>query len=165
MTKALLELIYNAGAETLFNLETLRHVHDTKSEDFIFDAIKVISNSNAEVLSCLPRLFASYVHSIQRHRGALFVQGSNQPLGAVTEDLRASAMCFFAASDSLLDAVESNAQIWSIKVALLHLVNHEGLYNRNQAQASVLHRIVESARDILGTGCNGKYFNFREDVD
>jgi nucleolar pre-ribosomal-associated protein 2 len=160
VTRALLELIYNAGAETLFNLETLRHAHDTKSENF-FDAIKAISNSNAQVLSCLPRLFASYVHSIQKHRSALFIQGSNQQLGAATEELRASAMSFFAASDSLLDAVESNAQIWSIKVALLHLVNHEGLYNRNQAQASVLHRIVESARETLG---KGEYFRLIEDA-
>jgi hypothetical protein len=157
-TKSLLELVYNAGAETLFNLDILRHTHDSKSEDPIFAAVKAISTLNTKVLSCLPRLFTSYVHVLQKHRGGLFSQGSSQLPGAATEELRASGMRFFASSESLLHLVESEAQAWSIKMALLRLVNHEGLYNHNQVHVSVLHDIIKSALDVLGTG--DYYFHF-----
>lgn len=165
-TKSLLDLIYNAGVETLFNLDILRHTHDAKSEDPIFNAVKAISTLDTKVLTCLPRLFTSYVHVLQKHRGALFSQASSQLPGAATEELQASGMHFLASCKSLLDVVESDAQTWSIKVALLRLVNHEGFYNRNQADASVLHHIIESALEILGTRWNGDYFlNFIQDVE
>ena len=67
-------------------------------------------------------------------------------------------MLFFASCKSSLDVVESVAQTWSITMALLRLVNHEGLYNRNQADVSVLHHIIESALEILGAGWNGDYY-------
>lgn len=153
-TKSLLELIYNAGAETLFNLDILRHTHDSKSEDPLFDAMKAISILNTRVLLCLPRLFTSYVHVLRKHRGALFSQGSNQRPGVATEELQASGMRFFVSCESLLNVVELDAQRWSIKVDLLHLVNHEGMYNRNQVDVSVLHRTIESALEILGTAWN-----------
>ena len=156
-TKSLLELIYNTGAETLFNLDILRHTHDAKSEDPIFLPLRAISTSDTKVLACLPRLFTSYVHVLQKHRGALFTQGSTQPSGTATEELKASGMCFFASCKSSLDVVVSDAQTWSIKLALLRLVNHEGFYNRNQADGSVLHHIIESALEILRTRWNGNY--------
>lgn len=66
-------------------------------------------------------------------------------------------MRFFVSCESLLNVVELDAQRWSIKVDLLHLVNHEGMYNRNQVDVSVLHRTIESALEILGTAWNGDY--------
>jgi hypothetical protein len=156
-TESLLELVYNAGAETLFNLDTLRHTHNSKSEDLIFDSIKAISTLNTKVLSCLPRLLTSYVHVLQKYRGALFTHGPNQLPGAATEEWRASGMRFFTSSESLLDAVQFDAQTWPIRATLLRLVNHEGLYNHNQVGVPVLHNIIKSALKILGTGWNGEF--------
>jgi len=154
--KPLLELIFNAGAETLFNVDVFRQTRDSKSEDPIFDAVKPISNSSPQVLSCLPRLFTSYVQVIRKYR-VLFSTGVNQLPGTVIEELQAFGMCFFTSSKSLLDTVASNAQTWSISVALLRLVNQEALYNRNEMDASVLRRIIESALEILSAGWNGNY--------
>jgi hypothetical protein len=153
-TQSLLELIYRAGTDTLFSLDVLRQARDSTSEDPILDAVKT---SNSQVLSCLPRLLASYVQAIQRHRGALFGQGLNQLPGAAYEDMQASALRFFASSESLLDAAESDTQKWSIKAALLRVVDQEGLYNRNRIGVPGLHHIVECAVGILGTERNGDH--------
>jgi hypothetical protein len=155
-TESLLDLVYRAGTDTLFSLDVLRQARDSTSEDPLFEALKSISTSNGQVLSCLPRLFGSYVQAIQRHRGALFGQGLSQH-GAASGDMQASALRFFASSESLLDTAGSNTQKWPIKAALLRLVDQEGLYNRGQMGVPVLHHIVERGIEILDAEQNGDY--------
>ena len=155
--RKLLGLLYAAGIDTLFNLDLLRQTRDSKAEDPFFGAIKT-STSNEHFLTCLPHIFASYVHVIRKSRSALFGQGFNQSIGTPAEQLQAFGMQSWTSCHSLLDDVRSNVKTWPIKISLLRLVHQESLYNRNlMNQLQALNDLVESAVELLGDRCDGDY--------
>ncbi|KAG6885946.1 hypothetical protein C0993_007448 [Termitomyces sp. T159_Od127] len=115
---ALSGIIYNAGIETLFNLDTLRRIRDSKAENELLESIAPVLRSNDEVYSVLPRLFASYIESLKKHRGALVSQSSNHIPGSANAEIQTQGMQFLASCLSLLDVHEHSAK-WSARVALM----------------------------------------------
>ncbi|KAF5377547.1 hypothetical protein D9615_005195 [Tricholomella constricta] len=149
--KSLLDAVYGAGAETLFSLDILRQVRDSRTENNLFETLAlVLSSSNLEIYAVLPRLFSSYIDSIKKYRGALVSQGSTQLPGALNAEIQSSGMQFFASCLTLLDARENSAQSWSTRVTLLSLVNQESLFNRTQEDAKIhLNRVIAQALATL----------------
>ncbi|KAG5648160.1 hypothetical protein DXG03_006114 [Asterophora parasitica] len=148
--KSLLEAIYSAGAETLFNLDVLRQARDSRTENVLFDSIAPILSSNLEISAVLPRLFASYVESIKKFRGALVGTGTSQAPGAANDEIQASGMQFLASCLTLLGQRENTVQAWSTRVELLALVDKQSLLNRQQVEAEVLlNRVIGQALSTL----------------
>ncbi|KAF8078378.1 Urb2/Npa2 family-domain-containing protein [Lyophyllum atratum] len=150
--KSLLDAIYDAGAETLFNLDILRQTRDSKTEDALFESIAPVLSSNLEIYSVLPRIFSSYIESIKKHRGALVSQGSAQLPATANAEIQSYGMRFFASCLSMSDGREQTTQSWSTTVSLLSLIDQEALFNRKQVEAEVLlNRIIEQALANLET--------------
>ncbi|KAG6911773.1 hypothetical protein DXG01_000019 [Tephrocybe rancida] len=132
------DIIYDSGVETLFNLDVLRWTRDSRTENHLFEAITPVLTSNIEVFAVLPRLFSSYIDSIKKHRGALVSQSSTQAPGAAKTEIQTQGMQFFASCLLLLDADENLHQTWSARVALLKVVDREGLFERSNVEAAIL---------------------------
>ncbi|KAI0374393.1 hypothetical protein BV20DRAFT_977085 [Pilatotrama ljubarskyi] len=121
--------IYDAGIETIFGLDILKPSADQKHESALADALeRTLKVSPEIVLRPLPRLFASYVHTLKRHKGALFGQGSSQAPGQTADQLQVAAMAFYAACCALTQAGADDLS-WSCRVALLGVVEREHLVN------------------------------------
>ncbi|OSD05999.1 hypothetical protein PYCCODRAFT_1431820 [Trametes coccinea BRFM310] len=132
--------IYDAGIETLFGLDLLKPAADQKHDSALADAFERILQVSSEiVLRPLPRLFASYVQTIKRHKGALFGQGSNQASGQVADQLQANAMGFYALCSTLARAGTDDVS-WRCRVALLEVVEKENLFNAQDNDAKALLR-------------------------
>ncbi|GLB36377.1 hypothetical protein LshimejAT787_0306650 [Lyophyllum shimeji] len=148
--KTLFDVVYTAGAETLFNLDILRQTRDSKTEDTLFQAISPVLASKVEIYAVLPRLFSSYIEAVKRHRGALISQGSSQAPEGANAETQAYGMQFFASCVSLSDRREQTTQSWAMTVSLLSLVDQEALFNRKQVEAEVLlNRVIEKALQNL----------------
>lgn len=150
-------MTYEAGIDTILNLDILRQARDSKSENMLFDAIATILSSNTTILITLPRILASYVQAVKKYRGSLFGQGSNQLPGATFDESNASGMRFFTACNSLLDHAGPTSQTWSTRVHLLSLVDRENIFARGQLDALLaLNQNVELALNTLEDTQNGK---------
>ncbi|RDB29584.1 hypothetical protein Hypma_015277 [Hypsizygus marmoreus] len=148
--RLLLDAIYDAGAETIFNVDILRQIQDSNTEIALLEAVACAVSSHTSIVAVLPRLFSSYIEAIKKHRGALFSQGSNQLPGSATEELCSTGMQFFAVCESLLGRMEQNAHAWAARVALLSLVDQERLFHQKQPSAELaLNRIVNEALAAL----------------
>lgn len=157
--RLLLEMSYEAGIDTILNLDILRQARDSHSENTLFDAIATTLSSNSTILITLPRILASYVEAVKKYRGSLFGLGSNQLPGATVDGSNASGMRFFAACNSLLDHAGPTSQTWSTRVHLLSLVDRENIFARGQLDALlVLNQNVELALNTLEDTQNGKYY-------
>ncbi|CDO72438.1 hypothetical protein BN946_scf184977.g139 [Trametes cinnabarina] len=96
--------IYDAGIDTLFGLDLLKPAADQKHDSALADALERILQVSSEiVLRPLPRVFASYVQTVKRHKGALFGQGSNHASGQVADQVPPSATAALQYLDLLLD--------------------------------------------------------------
>ncbi|KAI9066632.1 hypothetical protein FKP32DRAFT_1589329 [Trametes sanguinea] len=132
--------IYDAGIDTLFGLDLLKPAADQKHDSALADAFEhILQVSSDIVLRPLPRLFASYVQTIKRHKGALFGQGSNQASGQAADQLQAIAMGFYALCGTLARAVTDDVS-WRCRVALLEVVEKENLFNAKDNDAKALLR-------------------------
>ncbi|KAF8624871.1 hypothetical protein AX15_005748 [Amanita polypyramis BW_CC] len=130
--------IYSAGVETLFNLEVLRQSHDSRSGGFILNALKSAAESSRDtVISMLPRLFSSFLQVIKKYRTTLFGQGSNQPVGATTNEFNVSGIRFFVTCQALLDDRQSSTEAWSVRNALLDILRENHLFNRSVPEAEL----------------------------
>ncbi|KAH9853182.1 Urb2/Npa2 family-domain-containing protein [Lenzites betulinus] len=132
--------IYDAGIETIFGLDILKQAADQKHESALADSLeRILATAPETVLRPLPRLFASYVQAVKRHKSALFGQGSSQAPGHVAEQLQAAAMAFYGTCDALARAGEEDA-FWQCRVALLEVVERENLLNLKDENAKGLLR-------------------------
>ncbi|KAG6891425.1 hypothetical protein C0992_007204 [Termitomyces sp. T32_za158] len=147
---ALSDIIYDAGIETLFNLDILRRIRDSKAENELLESIAPVLRSNAEVHSVLPRLFASYIESLKKHRGALVSQSSSQIPGSANAEIQTQGMQFLAGCLSLLDLHEHSAKTWSARVALVKVVDKENLFDRGNPEAAmVFDSVIRHALESL----------------
>ncbi|KAI1797672.1 Urb2/Npa2 family-domain-containing protein [Ganoderma leucocontextum] len=132
--------VYDAGIETMFGLEILKQTAENKHASVLSEALENTSkDSPAVVLRSLPRLFASYVQNVKRHKGALFSQGSNQALGHITDEVQPAAMAFYATCNALARTRADDAS-WQCRVYLLEVVERETLLNSKDSEARMLLR-------------------------
>ncbi|KAG6902814.1 hypothetical protein C0995_011301 [Termitomyces sp. Mi166 len=147
---ALSDIVYDAGIETLFNLDILRRTRDSKTETELFEAIAPVLKSNTEVHIVLPRLFASYIEYVKKHRGALVSQGSSRVHGSANTEIQAQGIQFLASCLSLLDVHEQSVKTWSVRVALLEVVDKESLFDRRNTESTmVLDRVIGHALNSI----------------
>ncbi|KAH8100543.1 Urb2/Npa2 family-domain-containing protein [Cristinia sonorae] len=144
---------YEAGIETLFNVDTLRSVQEVHAANTFEKALaNLISTQPDIVLQSLPRLFRSHGQTQIKYRAALYGQGSKQTTGSTTEQARSASMGFLTLCESLLSQVPENEAVWTARVSLLRIVDQEGLLSRSdEDSAAVLRRIGESAVLSLGS--------------
>ncbi|KAH0590433.1 hypothetical protein H2248_000586 [Termitomyces sp. 'cryptogamus'] len=144
------DVVYDAGIETLFNLDILRRSRDSKTDTELFEAIAPVLTSNADVYAVLPRLFASYIESIKKYRGALVSQSSSQTPGSANAEIQTKGIQFLASCLLLLDAHEQSVKTWSARVALLKVVDKESLFDRRNTEAAmVLDRAIGHALESI----------------
>ncbi|EGO00500.1 hypothetical protein SERLA73DRAFT_107635, partial [Serpula lacrymans var. lacrymans S7.3] len=128
--QSLLENIYAAGFDTIFNIDTLRQTQDSHSEDKFFDfLVKSMPASSARILTITPRIFRSYVQCIHKYRGTLFSLDSSQSFERLIGQVKVAGMRFFASCSNLLDCAAEDTQLWSTRAALLAIVDSEKLYS------------------------------------
>ena len=159
--QALLSDVYDAGIETMFGLDVVKQVTDSKHDTALLEALENASiQSPAMVLRSLPRLFASYVQSLKRHKGAIFSQGSNQASSHIADQLQAAAMIFYAMCVTLARRTADDAS-WQCRVSLLHVVERENLFSVKDEEAKTLLREDgESAVEALAAAWDGSYIRY-----
>ncbi|KAF9456144.1 Urb2/Npa2 family-domain-containing protein [Collybia nuda] len=156
----LLEVLYEAGIDTILNVDIIRQTRDSKSENtLLFETIAIALSSNPMILATLPRIFASYIQVVKQHRSSLYGHGSNQSPGVVTDEANACGMRFFVACDDLLDHIGSNTTTWSTRVQLLSLLDQENIFSRGQPDVPIMNRIVELAINALEEAPSGRARN------
>ena len=109
------------------------------------------------VLCSLPRLTASYVESVKRHKSALFSQGSGQVAGHITEQVQRATMAFYAGSVSLAQK-GADEIAWKCRVSLLEMVEKENLLSPKDEEAkALLRREGDLAVEVLAGAWDGSY--------
>ncbi|KAH9890919.1 Urb2/Npa2 family-domain-containing protein [Cubamyces lactineus] len=132
--------MYDAGIETVFVLEVLKPAADQKHDSALVEALERTMQASYEiVLRPLPRLFASYVQTVKRHKSALFGQGSSQVPGQIAYQVQAAAMAFYS-NLSTLTRAGGDDDFWRCRVSLLDVVEKENLFNPKDDEARILLR-------------------------
>jgi len=152
-----------AGTDTVFNLDVLRHTHESKADNLLVSHLRAILDENKPLIyEFIPILFVQYVKALNRYRGAIFSQGSHTPPGAVLEHIRQSTMNFFTLLLALVvDGSGSDGQYeksaWQTRLALLRTVDQENLFSQMQAGSQVtMDKILELVLSDLTDGWKGK---------
>ncbi|KAJ7107656.1 Urb2/Npa2 family-domain-containing protein [Mycena crocata] len=149
---AVQESVYLVGIETLFNVETLRQVHD--ADHPLFVALQNISNDLVHPI--LPRLFSSFVQCTKKYRSTLFGQSSAQNPAAMAEHVCSASFSFFDACQILLNTTERVVSTWEATLGLLTVVGDENLFTSSQLDGQVaLQSIVPLVLAVLGSDRNG----------
>ncbi|KAI0690683.1 Urb2/Npa2 family-domain-containing protein [Cytidiella melzeri] len=144
--------LYQAGIDTLFSLDVLRQAQG-QADDTIENTLKdAISSSPSAILSCVPRIFQSYVHVTQKHRNTLFSQGSSRGSVTSAEQARKAGMKFFASCIAVINSIPANDSTWRTTAALLEFVDLQRLLGLNdEAATHTLRGVVELACDLLAS--------------
>ncbi|KAF8168340.1 Urb2/Npa2 family-domain-containing protein [Crassisporium funariophilum] len=144
---ALKSSILDAGIDTLFNLDVLRQDQDSRAENAFLVQLRSLKSGDGDViLKTIPQIFMHYVHSLKRHRGAIFGQGSQQAPGAALEEFHDAAMQFFVWCEGIIQSYEQIRLAWEARSSLLKIVHQENIFHRKQVDAQVaFNEIVEVA--------------------
>ncbi|KDQ54722.1 hypothetical protein JAAARDRAFT_60187 [Jaapia argillacea MUCL 33604] len=114
------ESIYTAGIETLFNLDVLR----SSPIDSLFQVLVALPTESYIVLS-LPRLYASYIHSIRRYRSTLFPSSG----------IENAAMKFYSKVNKLLVRYQARQEeVWEARVGLVGVVEGEKVFKPGEVR-------------------------------
>ncbi|EKM60878.1 uncharacterized protein PHACADRAFT_133752 [Phanerochaete carnosa HHB-10118-sp] len=136
--------VYEAGVETMFNVDVLRQAQDRDDYPYVEFLSSAITASPVAACHGLPRLFKAFIQVTRRHKAAIFGQSSHQAPGASADQARQASLKFFAMCDSLLSPVNEDEIRWETKTKLLRIMNSEGLYGaNNESIDKVLSRIGE----------------------
>jgi hypothetical protein len=148
----LVDEIYAAGTESLFNAEILGQEHGFKSQYLLFSALeKLAQTSPSTAAGILPQIFASFIQCIRRHRSVLGTRGLGQCSGNA-EEWRTDGMAFFTLCHGLLAKIRPFDEIWSARLALQSIVENERLFNTGQSEAATsLKEVGELASAALDT--------------
>jgi hypothetical protein len=145
--------VYIVGTETLFNIDTLRQVHDDGHPLFL-----ALGKIPAEhVQPKLADIFLSFVRCTRRYRNALFGQSSTHTPVAVAEQLHDRCFSFFDSCQNLLGVPNPTIMAWQARLRLLTVVEEENLLSssRTDDQTS-LKTIVPLVLSVLESDCLGK---------
>ncbi|KAF7339660.1 Urb2 domain-containing protein [Mycena sanguinolenta] len=142
------ESVYVVGTEILFNVDTLRQIHD--EEHPIFAALRNIPDNL--VHPTLSRIFSSFVQCTRKHRSSLFGQSSGHSSAALTEQVRAACFSFFDSCQVLLNVIDPTILTWMARVDLLTVVGDENLFSSSQADGQMsLQSTVPLVLSVLGS--------------
>ncbi|KAH6917636.1 Urb2/Npa2 family-domain-containing protein [Coprinopsis sp. MPI-PUGE-AT-0042] len=130
-----------AGVETLFNVDILRSIQDSKdpsSEIPLFQSLSTLSKSHRRAtLDSLPKLFEHYLAALRKHKSTIF-SGSSGP-HQLKPDINSAALQFFAFAQNLLDSEDRDSHAWTVACRLLQAVEDEHLqFTRDDTSGSVL---------------------------
>jgi hypothetical protein len=145
--------LYITGTNILFAVDMLRQSQTqstSASIDILHTNLKsLLLGHSPQVLSALPRLFASFIQSVRKHRGTLFSQSPPSTVsGANTEaEVRKTAMAFFVSCMVLVDEAgdSDRTMVWKTRVHLLDIVDKEALFRSAGA------RMEDKAEAVLRT--------------
>lgn len=165
----LYQSIYESGTETLFNLDILRQLSDSRPTDqssLLFSHLhkaRSLSLENGSTLSAVPSLLSSYVQAVKRYRGAVFSQHSNTTnVAALNDELHLASMRFFAncvavvVGDDLNGGKTKEVGVWHARQKLLETVLDERLFDAQQEGATaMLNTAIEDAISVISSSWNG----------
>ncbi|KAJ7706421.1 Urb2/Npa2 family-domain-containing protein [Mycena rosella] len=150
-SSSLQERVCNVGIETIFNIETLRQVHN---EDHpLFLTLKNIPDKLVQPM--LPRIFSAFVQCTRKYRGALFGQSSGHNPTAVAEQVHAASFSFLDSCQVLLGVSNPTILTWEARLGLLTVVEEENLFSSIELDQTSLQNIVPLVLAVLesdGTG-------------
>ena len=149
--------LLDAGIDTMFNLDILRLMHDSRAENPLVERLQVISQTErALVLEHIPQLLVYYVQAIKKNRGALFSQGSQAYATSSKEELHANGMQFFISLLGLVDDSNRSPEAWTARFLLLETVNKENIFEVKQQDSQVtFNHLLEIVLLVLGEGWKG----------
>lgn len=143
--------IIEAGIDTIFNLDILRQSQDGNSESALLQNLRTLNKSHGKlIMETLPQIYLYHVHSLKRHRGALFGQGSQHSGGTALDELHAAGVRFFVSCEGMLRDHDQTSQVWATRITLLQIVNAENLFHRKQLETQVvLNQLLETSLTAL----------------
>ncbi|KAF9036465.1 hypothetical protein BDZ89DRAFT_1157548 [Hymenopellis radicata] len=133
--------LYDAGVEILFNLDILRQLNENDTS--LFDSFQ------AAPLFVLSRLFLSFVLATKRLRGALFGQSSSQQSIGGLDDVRAAATRFYVSSQRLVESKNMGTESWRAQLDLLRVVKDQALFTGQQELQDAFRVIIDYAIKAL----------------
>jgi hypothetical protein len=149
--------IVDAGIDTLFNLDVLRQSQDGNTESALLQNLRTLNKSHGEiVIESLPQIYGHYIHSLKKHRGALFGQGPLHSEGTASDEFLSAGVRFFVACEGILRDQDQTSRVWAIRISLLQIVNQENLFHRNQPDTQVaLNQLIETSLTALDDSWEG----------
>lgn len=155
--ESLKDSIVDAGIDTIFNLDILRQSQDGNTESSLLQNLRTLNKSHGEiVMESLPQIYGHYIHSLKKHRGALFGQGPLHSEGPVFDELHGAGMRFFVACEGMLRDHDQTSRVWAIRITLLQIVNQENPFHRNQPDTQVvLNQLLETSLRALDDSWKG----------
>ena len=150
---------FSAGVDTLFNVDILRSLDDHKCDAALKDAIdRALLSSRGAVLRVLPRLFASFVHSVKKNRSTLYGQGSSAIPGHAAVRAQIDGLAFYALCEASISGSPKldGPLVWDTRIALLKTVDSESLYDASDANSiQVLRSSGNAAVGVLTSSRSG----------
>jgi hypothetical protein len=145
--------VFDAGAETLFNADSMKQMAENKFEDAFLRSLKsLVSTHPFEVVSILPRLFESFVQASSKTRGSknslLTAEGSLD----LAKQSRIAALHLFGLLDGLLGPAADVHGAWRARTAMLEVVERDRLLRDHGEDASrLLRRLAAFAVETLSS--------------
>ena len=153
------QIIYNAGIDTIFNVDILRTELDGSLIDGPINGL--LGKAAISVVQSLPRLFSSYAELTRNNRGSLFGQGSKQEPGASLQQARRAGIKFFASCEAVLSETDETPLVWQTRLALLRTIDVQALYTVNDdAAGNALRRVGDTSVTALLKAMQGKQPTF-----
>ena len=151
------EDVYEAGVETIFNVDILRQTQDRDDTVLSEPLSKAVASDYVPLCQILPRLLGTYIQVVRKHRAALFGQSSHQATGSSADQARIASLRFMATCDSISGKTSDVNVRWQTRVRLLQIVDAEGLYGAtNDPVMEILRQSNEDAIHLLAEAIRGK---------
>ena len=143
--------IVDAGIDTIFNLDILRQSQDGDTGSALLQNLQTLNKSHSEiVMESLPQIYAHYIHSLKKHRGALFGQGPLHSERKALDELHGAGVRFFVSCEGMLRDHDQTSRVWATRITLLQIVNQENLFHRNRPDTQiVLNQLLETSLTAL----------------
>lgn len=151
------EDVYEAGVETIFNVDILRQTQDRDDTVLSEPLSKAVDSDSTPLCQILPRLLGTYIQVVRKHRAALFGQSSHQAAGSSADQARIASLRFIATCDSISGKTPDINVRWQTRVQLLQIMDAEGLYGAtNDPVMEVLQQSKEDAIYLLAEAIRGE---------
>ena len=118
--------------------------------------LRTLNKSHGEiVMETLPHIYVHYIHSLKKHRGALFGQGLHSE-GTALDELHGAGVRFFVSCEGMLRDHDQTSRVWATRITLLQIVNRENLFHQNQPGIQVvLNQLLETSLTTLNDSWKG----------
>ena len=135
----------------------MRQNQDGNTESALLQKLLTLNKSHGEiVIESLPQIYGHYIHSLKKHRGALFSQGPLYSEGTAFDEFQSAAVRFFVACEGMLRDHDQTSRVWAIRISLLQIVNQENLFHRIQPDTQVvLNQLLETSLTALDDSWKG----------